>query len=366
MRKAAIIMAVFVFFGVFGFAMASATTIGVDLAHGESDKGLAVLTDRDGNVLAEGMIKTLSDFNWVYIGDPAVADTLGIQNVGDKITYDAIKDVDFLILGQPSQAFSPDEIQAIVQWWNDGNRILWVAADSDYGDGPNRIDFADTILDAIGANLRVDQASVEDATSNAGAGYRVIGLVNPDPDTPEKDMITKDLANGGKVLFHGPGVVAYYDENGDWKPLPVGGGIENIYVIVTSSKDGQIVENTDPAANAYTAGDTGQFPLMAVQLFPDMKNVLIVSGETPYGGYEPMWAPEYHGVKLDGPQFVSNFIKWAVYVQGELGKETASETTSEASETGSETTEGGETGGTTCGPAALVGLALVPLLLRRK
>ncbi|WP_248841841.1 CGP-CTERM sorting domain-containing protein [Thermococcus thioreducens] len=179
-------------------------------------------------------------------------------------------------------------------------------------------------------------------------------------------MITKDLANGGKVLFHGPGVVAYYDENGDWKPLPVGGGIENIYVIVTSSKDGQIVENTDPAANAYTAGDTGQFPLMAVQLFPDMKNVLIVSGETPYGGYEPMWAPEYHGVKLDGPQFVSNFIKWAVYVQGELGKETASETTSEASETGSETTEGGETGGTTCGPAALVGLALVPLLLRRK
>ncbi|WP_248841840.1 hypothetical protein [Thermococcus thioreducens] len=86
--------------------MASATTIGVDLAHGESDKGLAVLTDRDGNVLAEGMIKTLSDFNWVYIGDPAVADTLGIQNVGDKITYDAIKDVDFLILGQPSQAFS--------------------------------------------------------------------------------------------------------------------------------------------------------------------------------------------------------------------------------------------------------------------
>ncbi len=289
------------------------------------------------------MIKTISDVTWAYIGPAEKADTLGIKQLGDKITYDAIKDVDFLIFGQPTQAFSPpDEIQAIVKWWNDGNRILWVAADSDYGDGPQRIDFADAVLDAIGANLRIDQASVEDSTSNAGAGYRVVGLVNPpDSATPEKDMLTKNLANGGKVLFHGPGVVAYYDENGNWKALKPNAGIKNVYVIVTSSENGQIVENTDPAANAYTAGDTGQFPLMAVQLFPDKKNVLIVSGETPYGGYEPMWAPEYHGVKLDGPQFVSNFIHWAVSVQK-------------------------ESGGSTCGPAALVGLALVPLLLRRR
>ncbi|ASJ11057.1 aminotransferase [Thermococcus sp. P6] len=348
MRKAAMIVAVFVFFGVFGFAMASATTIGVDLAHGESDKGLAALTDKNGTVLAEGMIKTLGDFNWVYIGDPAEADTLGIDSVGEKITYDAIKDVDFLILGQPSQAFAQDEIQAIVKWWSDGNRILWVAADSDYGDGVNRIDFADAILDNIGANLRVDQASVEDATSNAGAGYRVVGQVNPDSSTPDKDMITKDLANGGKVLFHGPGVVAYVDDSGNWKALTPNAGIENVYVIVTSSKDGQIVENNDPAANAYEAGSTGVFPLMAVQLFPDKKNVLIVSGETPYGGYEPMWAPEYHGVKLDGPQFVSNFIKWATSVQSTLGQTKS------------------ESGESTCGPAAILGLALLPLLRRRK
>ncbi|NJE86115.1 aminotransferase, partial [Thermococcus sp. CX2] len=84
-----------------------------DLSHGESDKGLAVLTDKDGNVIAEGMVKTISDVNWVYIGDRTLADTLGIQNVGNEITYDVIKDIDFLILGQPSQALSPDEIQAI-------------------------------------------------------------------------------------------------------------------------------------------------------------------------------------------------------------------------------------------------------------
>jgi len=349
MRKVAIILAIFVFFGVFGFAMASATTIGVDLSHAESDKGLTVLTDKEGNVVAEGMIKTISDVTWVYIGDPTLADKLGIENVGEKITGEALKNVDFLILGQPSQAFTPEEIQALTQWWNEGGKILWVAADSDYGDsGVQRIDFANAVLDAIGVNLRVDQASIEDSVSNAGAGYRVVGVVNPDTDTPERDAILQDLTNGGKVLFHGPGVVAYVDESGNWKPLSPDAGIENVYVIVTSSENGQVVENSDPAAQAYTVGDTGKFPLLAVQLFPDKKNVLIVSGETPYGGYEPMWTPEYNGVKLDGPQFVTNFIHWAITVQSNLGKTETSE------------------GGSTCGPAALVGLALIPLALYRR
>jgi hypothetical protein len=357
MKKAAIILAVFVFFGVFGFAMASATTIGVDLAHGENDKGLTPLTDQDGNVIAESMIKTITDVTWAYIGPADKADTLGINQLGETITYDAIKNVDFLILGQPSQALTPDEINALKQWWEDGNRILWIAGDSDYGSGPQTIDNVDAVLDALGVNLRLDQCSVEDSVSNAGAGYRVIGIVNPDDKIPEKDMLTKDLKNGGKVLFHGPGVVAYVDDSGNWQPLKPNAGIENVYVIVTSTENGQIVENSDPAAQAYSAGDTGEFPLMASQLFPDKKNILIVSGETPYGGYEPMWAPAYHGVDLDGPQAVTNFIHWAITVQQGLGK---TETTSSAT---SSATSGG---GSTCGPAALVGLALIPLALYRK
>ncbi|ASJ07440.1 CGP-CTERM sorting domain-containing protein [Thermococcus pacificus] len=349
MKKAAIILAVFVLFGVFGFAAASATTIGVDLAHGENDKGLTVLTDKDGNVVADGMIKTISDVTWAYIGPADKADTLGIQQVGEQITYDAIKDIDFLIIGQPAQAFTPDEINALKQWWDDGNRILWIAGDSDYGSGVQTIDNVNAVLDALGVNLRLDQCSVEDSQSNAGAGYRVVGIVNPDDKTPNKEDITKDLQNGGKVLFHGPGVVAYVDDSGNWQTIQPNAGLENVYVIVTSSENGQIVENSDPAANAYTVGDTGKFPLLAVQVFPDKKNVLIVSGETPYGGYEPMWAPEYSEVKLDGPTFVTNFIHWAVSTQQSLGEE-----------------EGSEGSGSTCGPAALVGLALIPLALYRK
>ena len=41
MRKLSILILVFVLFGLFGMAFASATTVAVDLAHGENEKYLA-------------------------------------------------------------------------------------------------------------------------------------------------------------------------------------------------------------------------------------------------------------------------------------------------------------------------------------
>ncbi|WP_461866670.1 glucodextranase DOMON-like domain-containing protein [Thermococcus sp.] len=318
MRKAALLIAVFMFFGVFGFALASATTVAVDLAHGENAKYLSedVIDKETNKTLAHGITKTITDIKWAYFGDPTQAETLGIENLGNKITADALKNVDVLILGQPTSPFDPDEIQAISDWFEQGGKVLWVAGDSDYGSGVQAQDAADSVLDMLGiGNLRIDLCSVEDPTSNAGAGYRVVGLVNPDPDTPMKDMLTKGFKYGGKVLYHGPGVVAYVDDQGNWKPL-VGDNVpEGIYRIVRSSPDGTIVENNDPPANAYSAGDNGQFPLLVAQVVKldnGKKSILIVSGESPYGDYQPTWTPKYHGVDLDGPQFVTNILHWAI------------------------------------------------------
>ncbi|WP_367884185.1 CGP-CTERM sorting domain-containing protein [Thermococcus sp. JCM 11816] len=55
-----------------------------------------------------------------------------------------------------------------------------------------------------------------------------------------------------------------------------------------------------------------------------------------------MWTSVYYQKPLDGPKVVSNIFKWSV----EITK--------------------GESGKSTCGPAFLVGLAVVPLLLRRR
>jgi hypothetical protein len=255
---------------------------------------------------------------WAYFGAPDMFGNASIEYLGDSITADALANVDVLILGQPSGPLSPDEIQAIANWFAQGNKVLWVAADSDYGSGVQAQDVADSILEQLGyGNLRVDLCSVEDPSSNAGAGYRVVGHVVPDPDTPFAGIITQNFVNDGKVLYHGPGVVAWVDENGTWHPLNETSKPPLTYRIVVTSENGTIVENNDPAANAYLAGDTGVFTLLAAQIVPldnGKQSVLIVSGESPYGDYEPTWSPLYHGVPLDGPQFVNNILHWAVMV----------------------------------------------------
>jgi septal ring factor EnvC (AmiA/AmiB activator) len=49
---------------------------------------------------------------------------------------------------------------------------------------------------------------------------------------------------------------------------------------------------------------------MAVEFMPS-GSVLILSGETPYGGYEPSVAPVYYRVPLEGPRFFRNLMLWA-------------------------------------------------------
>jgi len=366
MRKAAIVIAAFVLFSVFGFAMASSAempTVAVDLAHGENPKGLTDVTYKN-QTLTEGMLSVLKDMKWVYFGDTKYQDELGIESKGTKITYDALKDVDVLIIGQPSSPFYPDEVKAIKQWLQDGGKVLWIAGDSDYGNGVKTQQFVDSLLDQLGiTNLRVDLCSVEDPVSNAKKSYRVVAFVDPSKDTPARDMLVKDFKNGGKVLAHGPGVVAWVDGkdgSGNWHVLNDSSRPADAYIIVRTSKNGEIVENNAPAANAYQAGSTGSFPIVAVQIVKvkDKKpDVIIVSGETPIGGYEPMWVSQYYGVKLDGPAFVSNLLHWSIGIaKGEIATSTPTSSSKSTSKSGSNI----------CGPAAIVGLAVVPLLLRRR
>jgi len=321
MKRLATIIAAFVLFSVFGFAMASATTVAVDLSHGENAKYLVdpvVDKNNQSHILAPSIVEGVGDMQWAYFGSPDMfPNNTKIKNLGDTITPEALKDVDILILGQPTSPFTPDEIQAIRDWFAQGGKVLWVAADSDYGSGVQAQDIADSLLEQLGyGNLRVDLCSVEDPSSNAGAGYRVVGHVNPDPDTPFRGMLTEGFLHGGKVLYHGPGVVAWVDANGTWHPLNETSKPPLTYRIVVTSENGTIVENNDPMANAYLAGDTGVFTLLAAQIVPlnGTQSLLIVSGESPYGDYEPTWSPLYHGVALDGPQFVSNILHWAAVV----------------------------------------------------
>jgi len=256
--------------------------VAVDLAHGESTKYLNYI---QGNI---------TSVEWV--------------NITASFTSNILTNVDMLIIGQPTKPFTPDELNALKSWINSGNKVLWVASDSDYGPGVTTQDITNIILSSVGSTLRIDLCSVEDPVQNAKASYRVVGNVTPDSGA---EAVANGITKG--VLYHGPAILAYVMPNGTWAPLEKSRP-DNVYRIVWTSPNGKIVENNPPPAKAHKAGDTGKFVLLAAEIMKigNTQSVIIASGESPYGDYEPTWSWIYYGIPLDGPKFVTNMINWSL------------------------------------------------------
>ena len=267
-------------------------TVAVDLAHGESDKYLSYIM---GNI---------TFVNWKVIDTP--------------ITAEVLADVDVLILGQPTSGLSPDELGALQEWLSQGNKVLWVAGDSDYGGGPSSQQACNDLLEFIGAKLRLELAAVYDDIHNAGAFYRVLTRMMPD-NVPElyTDLLTANINK--PILMHGPDAVIWVDENGEPHD-PVNETFDGLIRIVWSYDTAYIGDNNPPLPLVYNPLFYGQgtgnhtFVMVAAEYWKDNNNLIVVSGESPYGDYEPMFAWEYYNVTLDGPQFLKNMIRWFVYL----------------------------------------------------
>lgn len=256
--------------------------VAVDLSHGESDRYLSFI------------IGNITFVEWRTIKEFSSASLSGVK---------------LLLIGQPTVAFTPDEISALKSWFLEGGKAVWIAADSDYGPGVRYQDTANGLLEALGSRLRVDLCSAEDPVQNAKAPYRVVA--NVDPDEPVRSDLLVGISK--PVLYHGPGVLAYVKPDGSWIALE-DKKPENVVRIVKTSTNGKIVENNPPAAKAHTAGQSGSLVLSAAEFIKvgDKIGLVIASGESPYGDYEPTWSSVYYGVALDGPTFVTNMINFAL------------------------------------------------------
>lgn len=264
--------------------------IGVDLAHGESEargRGLSFVS-------IETIAANITFAEW--------------RKITETITPATLEELDVLMIGQPTVAFTPSELNAIKSWLNEGGKALWVAGDSDFGSGPSFQDIANSILEFVGSSLRIDLVSVEDPESNAGRSYRVVAIVKPDPGL---ELLTEGFENEGRVLFHGPGVLAYVKPDGTWESLAKSKP-ENVFRIVWTTEASVIVENNPPPGLAHTAGEKGSFVTLAAEIFTvnGKKNIIIASSESPYGDYQPIFTPVYYDVWMDGPVFIKNMVSW--------------------------------------------------------
>ncbi len=286
--------------------------VAIDLSHGQADEGVEVI------------IASCATCYWVLIlSDEAQLELVRsevVQAVDEirfgGLTPENLSDVSVLLIGQPAALLSAEEVEAVRQWAASGRKAVWVAGDSDYPAQGSEIaqQAVNQVLEALGSSIRIDYVSVEDYTSNAQRSYRVVGLVDPEPPFT---FLAEGLANGGKVLFHGPGALYVIGTNGqpvnpikqpELKP-------DNVYVIVRTTEDSKSVEHQTFETGGLSAVyydplndevNSGPFPLMMIEYTGRL--MIIASSETMYGGYEPMTAPEYYGVALDGPEFVGRVV----------------------------------------------------------
>lgn len=233
--------------------------------------------------------------------------------VYDAITSADLVDAKMLIMVKvdSSAEYTADELSAIDSWFSTGGKSIWVAADSDYGTDHLRQATANAVLEAIGSSMRFDDASTEDATSNGGAPYRVLGI--SDNADPEIAFLVTGLERG---LFHGPAVVVGY-KGGSMVDLMTT-SVDGVYVVMTTSETGIIVDNSEPAPEVLVAGDEGEFPLMAVEIDYDKGSMIIATGDAPFGQYVGLYKPEIirddrYGVEANPQQggvLFDNIIKY--------------------------------------------------------
>ncbi|MCK5625243.1 hypothetical protein KAI11_00140 [Candidatus Bathyarchaeota archaeon] len=124
------------------------------------------------------------------------------------------------------------------------------------------------------------------------------------------------------VLFHGPTILYGFD-NGIAVALETT-TVSNVYWVMKSGASGILVD-ADPTINpplAHEVGQQGSFVVMAVEKYVSGhgNGKVIVSGENPYGGYQPMFSSEYKDIALDGADIVMNAVDWGLNIESASDK----------------------------------------------
>ena len=207
--------------------------------------------------------------------------------VYDDIAASDLTGADMLIMIQADSSleYSDDELTAIKAWFDKGDKAVWIAADSDYGNDALRQASANSALEFLGSSLRIEAASTEDPVSNGGAPYRVLGV--SDNVDPELAHLVSGVERG---LFHGPGIIIGYS-GGDYVALEET-VVPGVSVIMTTSEAGVVVDNSEPVPEVHEAGDEGMFPVMAMEIDNDSGNIVIATGDAPFGQYMGLYKPE--------------------------------------------------------------------------
>ena len=245
-------------------------------------------------------MEDFSNTDWsVVLGDLSASDLTGA-------------DMLILIQSDMSVNYTTAEKAAVKSWFADSGKTLWVCADSDFSDQYMRINTANDMLAHLDSKLRAEDCEAADPTSNAdGRDYRVFGI--GENCAPEVSFLVDDV---NKTLFHGPGMIMGY-LGGSYYSLDAT-SLDGVYVIMTTSSDGLVVDFEPPAPVHYEVGYEGNLPLLVMEEYSN-GNILYAGADAPFAHYTAMYKPElktYERYAVDhtqeGAQLFQNIINYAI------------------------------------------------------
>jgi hypothetical protein len=227
--------------------------------------------EADDNLKAA--MEDYSYVDWsVVTGDLAASDLSGA-------------DMLVLIQADPAVVYTSTELAAVTAWFNEGNKLLWVASDSDYPDGQElRPPDANTVLETVGSHLRGEHGEAQDPLMNFDAAYRVKAV--SENCAPKYKFL---VAGVTYAQFHGCGVIIGYLNNNYYALDQT--DITGVYVIMTTSDSGVISDESAPAPEAHSPGQEGNFAMMALEEMSN-NNYVIATSDAPFSHYSPMYKPE--------------------------------------------------------------------------
>ena len=207
--------------------------------------------------------------------------------VTGDITSSDLAGVDMLVMIQadPATEYTTAEISAVTSWFDEGNKLLWVASDSDYPDGQElRPPDANAVLEEVGSSLRGEHAETQDPVVNFDAAYRVKGV-----STYCSEDYKFLVAGVSYAQFHGCGIIIGY-LNGNYYALE-DTDIDGVHVIMTSSDNGVVSDESAPAPEVHSPGEEGAFAMMVLEEMGN-DNYVIATSDAPFSHYSPMYKPE--------------------------------------------------------------------------
>ena len=217
-----------------------------------------------------------------------------------------------------SNGYLASEVSAVGDWFNAGNKFLWVGGESDFDEpdgGQVVLDNQTLILEEVGSHVYHEPTAVQDAVSFAGASYRPVANITTD----NEDLA--GIVNGvDEVFMHSP--TCLYGSNNLTHPgegvNPVAletTSIEDVYVLIQHGGNATIVDSDITLPYVYEDGDKGEFVSVTLELNAGANETgaLVVSGGNIIGHYWPMMESEYDIVTgMDGMRLVVNTIKYGM------------------------------------------------------